>query len=95
MNIFLPRFLRSVYRREPISAFIITVGAVDAVIGGVGERWTLLSVGVGVILWAAFLRWWKLQQVKPVLSQPTPRRYLPPSSSSTPLPMLIDEKYRR
>lgn len=95
MNILLPRFLRSAYRKEPISLFILTVGAVDAVIGGVGERWTLLSFGIGIILLALLLRWWKFQQVKPVLSEETPRRYLPPSSSSTPLPMLINEKRHR
>lgn len=95
MNVFLPRFLKSAYRKEPISGFILTVGAVDAVIGGVGARWTLLSMGVSIILLAALLRWWKFQQVKPVFSEETPRRYLPPSSSSTPLPMLIHEKRRR
>lgn len=95
MNILLPRFLRSAYRKEPISAFILIVGAVDAIIGGVGERWTLLSLGVSVILLATLLRWWKIQQAKAIISEETPRHFLPPSSSRTPLPMLLNEKQRR
>ncbi|ACK70486.1 conserved hypothetical protein [Gloeothece citriformis PCC 7424] len=95
MNILLPRFLKSAYRKEPISAFILIVGAVDAVIGGVGERWTLLSLGVSIVFLATILRWWKTQQVKAMVSQETPKGYLPPSSSRTPLPMLMNEKRRR
>jgi hypothetical protein len=46
MNALLPRILKAAYRKEPISSFIVIVGAVDAVIGGVGERWSLLSFGI-------------------------------------------------
>ncbi|WP_013322548.1 hypothetical protein [Gloeothece verrucosa] len=95
MNILLPRFLKTAYRKEPISAFILIVGAVDTVIGGVGERWTLLSLGISIVLLATILRWWKTQQTKTVFSEETPRYYLPPSSSKRPLPMLINDKQRR
>lgn len=95
MNILLPRFFRSAYRKEPISAFILIVGAVDAVIGGVGQQWSLLSVGVSVVFLATVLRWWKIQQARTIISEETPRHFLPPSSSRTPLPMLVNEKHRR
>ncbi len=95
MNAIFPRFLRTAYRKEPISSFILIVGAVDAAIGGAGQRWTLLSFGVTVILLSVVLRWWQLQKVQAVVSQEPPRRYLPPSSSPTPLPMLTHERHRR
>ena len=95
MNDLFPRFLKSVYRKEPISGFILIMGAVDAVIGGVGERWTLLSFGLMLILLAAGLRWWQSKKTEAVSVEETPRRYLPPSSSQRPLPMLMNEQQRR
>lgn len=95
MNVLLPRFLKVAYRKEPISSFILLLGVVDAVIGGVGERWTLLSFGLVVVFLAAILRWWKTQQAQALVSEQTPRYILPPSSSRTPLPMLMNEKHRR
>lgn len=94
MNALLPRFLKSAYRKEPISSFILIVGAVDAVIGGVGERWTLLSFGLVLVLLAAALRWWQMQKAQALFTEETPRRYLPPSSSQRPLPMLMNERHR-
>jgi hypothetical protein len=95
MNALLPRFLKVAYRKEPISSFILIVGAVDAAIGGFGERWTLLSFGVMLVVLAAALRWWQIQKSQAVAVEETPRRYLPPSSSRTPLPLLTHEKHRR
>lgn len=95
MNIFLPRFLKAAYRQEPISSFILIIGAVDAVIGGVGGRWTLLSLGITTILLAFILRatqWQKAQT--PGKPQP-PRRLLPPSPSESPLPLLTRDQQRR
>ena len=95
MNVLWPRFLKSAYRKEPISSFILIVGAVDAVMGGVGERWTLLSFGLMLVFLAAGLRWWQGQKAQSLSFEETPRRYLPPSSSKRPLPMLMNEKNRR
>ena len=95
MNALWPRFLKSAYRKEPISSFILIVGAVDAVIGGIGERWTLLSFGLALILMAAGLRWWQIQKAQAVLAEEAARHFLPPSSSRPPLPMLTSEKHRR
>ncbi|NJM88578.1 MAG: hypothetical protein HC847_16800 [Hydrococcus sp. RU_2_2] len=95
MNALLPRFLKAAYRREPISSFILLVGAVDAILGGFGERWSLLSFGVMMVLLAAVVRWWQTQKAQDAIAQERPKYYLPPSSSRTPLPMLTSEKHRR
>ncbi len=88
MNALLPRFLKSAYRKDPISSFVMTVGAVDAVIGGVGERWTLMSFGIMMILLAIAIRWLQIQRSQENLTEEVSRRYLPPSPSDAPLPML-------
>ncbi len=85
------RFIKSAYRKEPISSFIIIVGAVDAVIGGFGERWSLLSFGLMMVVLAAALRWWQQRQVQELSEQPV-TRFLPPSQSPPPLPMLSTTK---
>ncbi len=95
MNALWPRFLKLAYRKEPISSFILIVGAVDAVIGGVGERWTLLSFGLTVILIAALMRWWQVQRAQTALVEEAPRHFLPPGSSRSPLPTLTSKKHRQ
>ncbi len=95
MNILVPRFLRVAYRKEPISSFIVIVGAVDAAIGGVDGRIGLFSVGIGLTLLAFIIRWWQTQNLAPVVSEESPRRYLPPSSSEPPLPSLSHKQHHR
>jgi len=94
MNLPVPRFLRALYRKEPISSFIVLVGAVDMVMGGVGERWSLFSLGLVVTLLAVALRWWQGQKSQGIVVENKPRRYLPPSPSRQPLPMLTQERRR-
>ncbi|KEI67551.1 hypothetical protein A19Y_2663 [Planktothrix agardhii NIVA-CYA 126/8] len=92
MNALWPRVLRSAYRREPIVSFVVTVGTVDAVIGGVSSSVSLLSFGlssVGVIL---VLRWWMWQKSKLQQAETAPEYALPPSSARSPLPKLTDKK---
>lgn len=81
------RFFRRVYRREPISNFMLTVGTVDAVIGGVSERGSLLAVGLTIIGIAAVLRSWFAYRRPVPQPEAPPMRYLP-SSSRPSLPML-------
>ena len=83
------RWLKKTYRKEPISAFILTFGLMDGVLGGFGERWTLLSFGLCVVIIGLFIRWLQVQNShKPVIMPPA-RRYLPPSKSALiPLPPL-------
>ena len=95
MNILLPRVLRTLYRKEPISSFILVVGAVDAVMGGVSQRWSLFSFGLFIVSLSMILRWWQVQKAQPIITKDKPRRYLPPSSSNVPLPLLTHEKSRR
>ena len=60
------------YRKEPIPSFLVTIGLVNAAIGGLNDRTGLFSLGLatvgGAILWR-----WRLQQ-------PTPQ--IPPKSKS-------------
>ena len=95
MTPLLPRFLKVAYRKEPISSFILIVGAVDIVIGGMGEQWGLLSLGLLTALLAAGLRWWQTQKSEAIAVEHKPRRYLPPSSSLPPLPLLTHEHRHR
>lgn len=88
MNALWPRFLRAAYRKEPISSFIVIVGAVDAVIGGAGERWSLLTFGLMMVLIAIALRWWQTQRRETELAEQPVTHYLPPTPSHAVLPVL-------
>jgi uncharacterized membrane protein len=92
MNALWHRFVKSAYRKEPISSFIIIVGIVDALIGGFGERWSLLSFGLLMVVLAAALRWWQTQRQDGELAESRVMPILPPSSSRPPLPMLSSTK---
>lgn len=92
MNALWHRFVKSAYRKEPISSFIIIVGIVDALIGGFGERWSLLSFGLLMVVIAAALRWWQTQRKETELAESRVMPILPPSSSRPPLPMLSSTK---
>jgi hypothetical protein len=95
MNALWHRVLKSAYRKEPISSFIIIVGAVDAVIGGVGERWSLLTFGLMMVVLAVALRWWQSQRREADLAEQPVTHFLPPSSSRPALPMLMATKRQR
>jgi hypothetical protein len=92
MNALWPRILRSAYRKEPISSFIVIFGAVNAVIGGVGERWTLLSFGLMMVVLAIAIRWWQTQRRETELAEQPVTHFLPPSSSRPALPVLSTSK---
>lgn len=94
MNALGLRFWKLAYRKEPISSFIVIVGAVDAVMGGVGERWSLLTFGLMMVMLAVGIRWWQSQrrQTELVEQRVTPY-YLPSSPSRPPLPMLSTSKH--
>lgn len=94
MNVFFPRFLKKAYRKEPISSFILVVGVVDSVIGGVWEKSTLLSSGLVVVLLSVILRYWHTQKAQHLASEDPPRRYLPLSPMRSPLPRLTNDKPR-
>lgn len=93
MNHALPRFLKSAYRKEPLPSFLITIGVVDAAIGGFDDRWSLFAFGLGSIGVAIAIRWWLMQQ-RPEPPQRVAQKYLPSSSSRPVLPMLKASKKR-
>ena len=93
MTPLLPRFLRTAYRKEPVSSFILIMAAVDVAIGGVGEWWSLVSVGILLALLAGGVRWWQGQKIAAIPVAPKPRRYLPPARQ--PLPLLTRDRQPR
>lgn len=95
MNIFFPKALKLAYRQEPISSFILILGAVDAVIGGVGGRWSLFSVGLSIALIGILVRWRQQQKTSPLVVKNSTKYALPPSRSQSPLPLLTQHKQRK
>ncbi len=57
MNPLFARFFRAVYRKEPVSGFILILGATDALIGGLDGSGGLLSVGLFIALLGIIMRW--------------------------------------
>ncbi|HAJ60182.1 MAG TPA: hypothetical protein DCP31_13750 [Cyanobacteria bacterium UBA8543] len=95
MNALWPKILKSAYRREPISSFLVIIGAVDALIGGVGERWSLLTFGLMMVVLAVALRWWQTQRKESELAEQPVTHFLPPASSRPALPILSTAKRQR
>ncbi|MBC1239529.1 hypothetical protein VF14_01295 [Nostoc linckia z18] len=92
MNAVLPRFLKSTYRKEPLITILITMGLVDALIGGLDDSWSLFAFGLGTAGIALGLKLWRIQQRRPLPEEPIVQHYLPSRSSSPPLPMLSVSK---
>lgn len=95
MNPLFARFLRSVYRKEPVSGFILILGATDALIGGLGGRGSLLSIGLFIALLGAIMRWRQGEKKSQAIATKPVRYYLPPDSSRQPLPLLTSSKIRK
>ncbi len=89
------RFFKKMYRKEPISSFLMVMGIVDAVMGGVGEQWGLFSLGSGLVIGAMVVRWSQIRNNRVAIDKVMPRRYLPPSATNQPLPMLNQDKRQR
>ena len=98
MNPLFARFFRAVYRKEPVSGFILILGATDALIGGLGGSGGLLSVGLLIALLGIIMRWRqgekKSQAVAAANSKPV-KYLLPPGSTRQPLPLLMSSKQRK
>ena len=92
----LPRLIKSAYRREPIVSVLITMGIIDALIGGLDDSWSLFGLGLGTASLALLWRLWRFQQERPLPQEEPPivQRYLPSrsSSSNSALPMLSVSK---
>jgi hypothetical protein len=83
MNIIPPRALKSFYRNEPITGVIITVGAVNAVLGGVNAIGSLLIWGLLLSGGAIAYRWWMIQRVAAKSMDVDRRLYLPQARTSS------------
>lgn len=92
MNIISPRFLKSFYRKEPLVSILITMGSVDALIGGLDDSWSLFFFGLGTAGVSLAYKWWRVQQRPPLPEEPVVQYYLPSNSSSPSLPMLSVSK---
>jgi hypothetical protein len=96
MNAIFPTFLKRLYRKEPISSFLIIVGGVDAVLGGVNEIGTLMILGLLTSGISIGYRWWCIQQAETTADAIPDRQrqrkskqlYLPEASNRHPLPNL-------
>ncbi len=95
INAIIPRLFKVAYRKEPLSSFILIMGVVDAVMGGVGERWTLFSFGIFTIVIAVIARWLQQQQAQVIIPQQANRKMLPPGSTNSPLPALTNRQKER
>lgn len=95
MNPLFAKFLRAVYRKEPVSGFILILGATDALIGGVGGRISLLSIGLLITLLGAVMRWRQGSKKSQAIAAESVKYYLPPGKSRQPLPLLTSAKRRR
>lgn len=94
VNPLFAKFFRSIYRKEPISGFILILGATDALIGGASGRWSLFSIGLVIALLGIVMRWQGQRGQKAIATEPI-RHLLPPTSSRPPLPLLMSNKPRR
>jgi hypothetical protein len=94
MNAIWSRMLRSVYRKEPITGFVIIAGSVDVAIGGIDSSTSLVIFGLSAVGIALALRWWQLQHRSPEPSQRGAVYALPPASSRSALPTLTMSKKR-
>lgn len=92
MNALWPRILKTAYRKDPVASFLVTVGAVDAVIGGLETSWSLFGLGMGTVGVAILLRFWLLKPSDIDRSTPVPEYYLPTNSSRPQLPVLSRNK---
>ena len=95
MNPLFAKFLRSVYRKEPVSGFILILGLTDALIGGLNGRGSLLSIGLLIVLLGIIMRWRQGEKKSRAIATEPVRYMLPPGSSRKPLPLLTSSKQRR
>jgi len=82
MNRLGTRWWRSAYRKEPLTGFVLIVGAVDTTIGGVGGHWSLFGLGALLALGALGLRWQQLHRHRDRQERQRPALFLPPAPTA-------------
>ncbi len=97
MNAVWTRVLRSLYRKEPITGFVLTASAVDVAIGGIDQNSSLVFFGLFFVTGALALRWWHLYNRPERIAAPPERApigALPAQASRPSLPDLAVAKKR-
>ncbi len=84
MNALWPRFLGSIYRKQPLVSFMVTVGGVDAAIGGLSQHWSLLGLGVSTVGMAIVFYWQQCRRPRLLNSVSRSSVYVLPAQSSRP-----------
>ncbi len=87
------KFLKSTYRREPITSFVITMALMELMIGGFEQEWSLLGLAGVMVVGAIVIRYRqgnRQEMRSPDLNQRT-EYYLPPASPRPILPRLTDK----
>jgi len=85
------KFLKSIYRREPITSFIMTMALVELVIGSFEQEWLLLGLAGTMAVGSLILRY---RQGRRSISPDFPQRpeySLPPAAPRPVLPRLTDK----
>jgi hypothetical protein len=95
VNPLFARFFRAVYLKEPVSGFILILGATDALIGGLDRHGSLLSIGLFIALLGIIMRWRQGEKKSPNVSAQSAKYLLPPASTHQPLPVLMNSKHRK
>ncbi|MGB5631968.1 MAG: hypothetical protein WBM44_26250 [Waterburya sp.] len=95
MNPLFARFLRTVYRKEPVSGFILILGATNALIGGFSGHGSLLSIGLFIALLSIVMRWRQGTKKSKAIATESVKYYLPPGTTRQPLPLLSSRKHRQ
>lgn len=89
------KFLKSTYRREPITSFLITMALMELMIGGFEQEWSLLGLA-GVMAVGAIVLRYRLGNSQGMRSpsgdiSPRTEYYLPPADPRPVLPRLTDK----
>ena len=92
MTPLLARLSRAIYRKEPISGFILLFGLTNGLLGGFEGRWSLFSIGLIISVTGILMRWLQAQKVPTTIPAKPSRYRLPPSTSAIPLPTLTSSK---
>jgi hypothetical protein len=92
MNRSWSQLFKSAYRRETIPSFLITIGLVDALLGGVSGRPSLLAFGLGATGVTLLFRLWQAQTRAIDDLEQSPVLYLPDRPVRQPL--VLDDSRR-
>ena len=92
MNPAIARILTKFYRKEPLSGFLILMGAVDLVVGGADRSLSLVGLAATILTLGVGLRWWHTARRNAEVQETAAAWYLPPRVSEAAIPKLSREQ---